>query len=70
MVIGAVVIAWKLDLQLPVQSLHITTKVASSHGKMYSMQHHVMKFVGSWQQVCGFLWVPLFPPSFKLTTTI
>jgi len=40
-------IAWKLDLQLPVQSISITTKVVSSnhvHGKVYSIQHYVIKF--------------------------
>ena len=46
-----VVIAWKLDLQLPVQSVSITTKVVSSnpdHGEVYSIQDHVMRFVRSW----------------------
>ena len=43
-----VVIIWRLDLQLPVQSLSITTKVVSlnpSHGKVYSIQRYVIKFV-------------------------
>jgi hypothetical protein len=43
-----VVIEWWLDLQLPVRSVPITTKVASSnpaHGEMYSIQHYVIKFV-------------------------
>jgi len=43
-----VVIAWQLDLQLPVQSVSITTKVVSSnpaHGKVYSIQHYVIMFV-------------------------
>jgi hypothetical protein len=34
---------YKLDLQLPVQSVPITTKVVSSnpvHGKVYSIQHY------------------------------
>jgi hypothetical protein len=38
-----VMIAWKLDLQLPVQSVSITTKVVSSnpiHGKV---QHYMIK---------------------------
>ena len=38
--IGAVVIVWQLDLQLPVQSVTITTKVLSSypiHGEVYSI---------------------------------
>jgi hypothetical protein len=39
-----------LDLQLPVQSVPITTKVVSSkpvHGEVYSIQHYVIKFVSS-----------------------
>jgi hypothetical protein len=43
-----VVIIWKLDLQLPVQSVPITTNVVSSnpvHGEVYSIQHYVIKFV-------------------------
>jgi hypothetical protein len=43
-----VVIAWQSDLQLPVQPVTITTKVVSSnpaHGKVYSIQHYVIKFV-------------------------
>ena len=54
-----------LDLQLPVQSVSITTKVVSSypvHGEVYSIQHYVIKFVSHLQQVDGFLWVLLFPP--------
>jgi hypothetical protein len=38
------VIAWEFDLQLPVQSVPITTKVASFnpiHGEVYSIQHYV-----------------------------
>jgi len=36
------------DLQLPVQSVPITTKVVSSnlvHGEVYLIQHYVIKFV-------------------------
>jgi hypothetical protein len=36
----------------------ITTKVVSSnpvHGKVYSIQHYVMKFVSDLRKVCGFL---------------
>jgi len=43
-----VVIVWLLDLQLPVQSVPITTKVVSSnlvHGEVYLIQHYVIKFV-------------------------
>jgi hypothetical protein len=60
-----VVIAWLLDLQLPMQSVHITTKVVSSyatHGKVYSIQHYVIKFVSEARQVGGFLRVLQFPP--------
>jgi hypothetical protein len=38
--LGAVVIVWLLDLQLPVQSVPITNKVVSSnpvHGEVYSV---------------------------------
>jgi hypothetical protein len=42
------------------QSVLITTKVASSnpvHGKVYSIQHFVIKLVSDLRQVGGFLWV-------------
>ena len=57
-----VVIVWKLDLQLPMQSVTITTNVVSSnldHDEVYSIQHYVIKFVIDLWQVGGFL---LFPP--------
>ena len=53
-----------LNFQIPVQSVHITTKVVSlnlAHCEMHSIQHYAIKFVG------GFLW---FPPPIKLTATI
>jgi hypothetical protein len=53
-------ISWKLDLQLPVKSLPIITKVVSSnpiHNEVYSIQHNVIKFVSDLRQVSGFLWV-------------
>ena len=63
-----------VDLQLPVQSVPITTKVASSnhpaHAEVYSIQHYVIKFVNDLRQVVDFLWVLKFPPSIKLTATI
>ncbi len=73
--IGAVVvvIVLQLTLQLPVQSVHITTKVMSSnpvHREVYSIQHYVMKYVGDLRQVGGFLCVFLFPPPIKLTVAI
>jgi hypothetical protein len=45
---AAIVITWLLNLQLPVQSVPITTKVLSSnlvHDEVYSIQHYVIKFV-------------------------
>jgi len=41
-------IAWWLDLQLPMPSVPITTKVVSSnpaHDEVYSIQHYVIKFI-------------------------
>ena len=66
-------IVWKLDLQLHMQSVRITTKVVSlnpDHGEVYSIQHYVIKFVSDLRQVCGFLRVLQFPPPIKLTATI
>jgi hypothetical protein len=43
-----VVIGWELDLQLPVQSVPITTEVVSlnpTHGKVYLIQNYVIQFV-------------------------
>ena len=43
-----VMIVWLLDLQLPVQSVPITTKVVSSnsvHDEVHSIQHYMIKFV-------------------------
>ena len=62
-----------VDLQLPVQSVPITTKVVSSnpvHGEVYSMQHYVIKFVSDLRQIGGFLQVLRFSPPIKLTATI
>jgi hypothetical protein len=68
-----VVIILQLGLQLPMQLVPITAKVVCSnpaHGKVYSMQHYVMKFVSDLRQVRGFLRVLGFPPPFKLTCNI
>jgi hypothetical protein len=49
-----VVIVWELDLQLHVS---ITIKVVSSHpfhGEVYSIQHHVIKFVSDLPRAGGF----------------
>jgi hypothetical protein len=54
-----------LNVCLAMQSVHITTKVVSSyatHGKVYSIQHYVIKFVSEARQVGGFLRVLQFPP--------
>jgi hypothetical protein len=54
---------------LPVQSVPITTDVVSSnptHGKVYQMEHYVIKFVNDLRQVSGFHWILLFPPPIKL----
>ena len=68
-----VMIVWKLDLQLPVQSVPITTKVVSlnpHHGKVYSMQYYMIRFVSDLRQVGCFLWVLRFPPPIKLAPMI
>jgi hypothetical protein len=68
-----VVIVWLFDLQLPVQSMSITTKVVSSnfvHGEVYSIRHYVIKFVIDIRQDGGFLRVFRFPPPIKLIATI
>jgi hypothetical protein len=47
-----------LDVQLPVQLVHITTKVVSSnpvHGEVHTIQHYAIKFVSDLRQVGGFL---------------
>ena len=46
-----------VGLQLPVQSVPITTDVVSSypvHCKVYSIQHYVIKFVSDLRQISGF----------------
>jgi hypothetical protein len=59
-----VVIAMQYELQLPVQSVSITTKAASS------IQDYVIKFVSDFRHVGGFPRVVRFPPLTKLTDTI
>jgi hypothetical protein len=44
--------------------VRITTK---AHGKVYSIQLYVIKFVSNLRQVGGFI---RFPPPIKLTSTI
>ena len=68
-----VVIVLQLDLQLPMQSVPITTGVVDSNpacGEGYSIQHYVIQFVSDLRRVGGFLRVPRFPPPIKLTATI
>ena len=67
-----VMVVQELDLQLPVQSVPITTNVSSKpvHGEVYSIQHYVIKFASDLRQVGGFLRVLRFPPPIKLTATI
>jgi hypothetical protein len=68
-----IVIVRELDLHLPMQYVCIPTKVMSSnpaHGEVYSIQHYVIKFVSDLRQVCGYLWVLLFPSPLKLTAMI
>ena len=63
----------KLDLQLLVQSVPITTKIVGSnlaHDEVYSIQHFVIKFVSELQQVHDLLQVLWFPPPTKLTATL
>jgi hypothetical protein len=62
-----------LGLQLSVQSVPVTTNVASSnpaHGEVYWIQHYVIKFVSDLQQFGGFLQVLQFPPPIKLVILI
>jgi len=73
--LGKVVVAivWQFNLQLPAQSMPITTKVVSSnhtHGEVYSIQHYVTKFVCDLRQVSGFHRVLWFPQPIKLPTKI
>jgi hypothetical protein len=66
-----VVIVWLLGLQLPMLSVHITSKVVSSNpaqAGVYLIQHYVIKLVIDLRQVGGFLRVLRFHPSIKLTT--
>jgi ribosome-binding ATPase YchF (GTP1/OBG family) len=63
---------WYLDLQLPMQSVPITTDAVGltpAHSGR-GLQHYVIKFVSDLRQVDGFLWVIRFPPSIELTAMI
>jgi hypothetical protein len=65
--------ALKLVFYMTSKSVPITTNVVSLnpvHGKVYSMQHFVIKFVSDLRQVDGFLGVLRFLPPIKLTAAI
>ena len=49
---------------------HKNCEFQSTHGKVYSIQHYVIKFVSYLRQVGGFFCVLRFPPPIKLTATI
>ena len=60
-----------LDLELPMQSMHIATNVVEYRsGDMYSIQHYVIKFAIDLRQDGGFIRVLRFPPPIKLNATI
>ena len=68
-----VVIVWLLDLQIPMQSVHIITKVERSipaHGEVYSILHYEIQFVNDLRHVGCFLRVLRFTPPIKLTFKI
>ena len=65
-----VMIVWQLDLQLPMQSVPITTKVVSSNPAQARCTPYNTKFISDLRQVDGFLLVFGFPPPIKLTATI
>jgi len=64
-----VMIVWQLDLQLPMQSVPITTCEFESHSRR-GVQHYVIKFVSDLQQVDGFLRVLQLPLPIKQAVTI
>ena len=68
-----VIIVRKLDLQLTIQSVPISSKVVGSNpgnGEMYSIQHYMIKFDSDLRQVGDFLRVFRFPTPVNLTDTI
>ena len=62
--------AWLLDIQLPVQSVPITTKVVRSNPAQARCTRYNIMFVSDLRQVGGFLREVLLPPTIKLTATI
>ena len=68
-----VVMVWWLNLQLPVQSVPITTKGVSLdplNNEVYSIQLYVIKFISDLPQFGGFLTILRFSLPIKLTATI
>ena len=68
-----VMIVWQLDLQLPMQSVPITTLFFISnpaHGEVYSIQLYVINFFSDLRQIDGLHQVPWFPPPIKLTGSL
>jgi hypothetical protein len=63
------VIVWQLDLQLPMQSVPITTEAVSSFESRTGrgVQHYVIKLASDLRQVGGF---PRLPPPIKLLATM
>ena len=59
-----------VDLQLPIQSVYITTNVVNSIPTQARCTRYNIKFVGDLRQVGGFLRVRWFPPPIKLTAMI
>ena len=59
----SMVVVYTTNIQLPVQSVPVTTKVVSwnpIHGEVYSMQHYVIEFVSDVRQVRVFSWYSVF----------
>ena len=50
--------------------MKISIKFSSIHGKVYTIQHYVLKFVSDLWLVGGFLQVLRFPPPINLTVMI
>ena len=68
-----VVIALYLDLQLPMQSAPINLfgfEFESRSCDVYSIQHHMIKFVCDLRKVGGLFRALWFPTPIKLTATI
>ena len=57
-------------LQLPIQSVPITTDFASSNPALSEVYNTMIKLESDLRQVGGFLRVLRFPPPIKLTATI